>query len=207
MAHHSEAGRTRTYRMGARAEGAEQTRLRVISATIGLAGEKPVAAITLPLIADRAGVSVQTVLRQFGNRDALIAEAASAGRSAVLAERPADPDDVDGSFDALIEHYESRGDGVLLLLGQESWDSTAAAITVDGKRLHRDWVASVFATSLAGLAETRQVEAVDLLVVATDVYAWKLLRRDRGLTREQTSARMRRLVASIITTETSVTEE
>jgi hypothetical protein len=37
---------------------------------------------------------------------------------------------------------------------------------------------------------------VDLLVVATDVYAWKLLRRDRGLSRNQTTERVRRLVAS-----------
>ena len=62
----------RTYRMRARAEAAEQTRLRIIGAAIELAFEKPVAAITLPVIAERASVSVQTVLRQFGSREALI---------------------------------------------------------------------------------------------------------------------------------------
>ena len=112
--------------MRARAEAAEHTRLRIIGAAIELAAEKPVAAITLPLIAERASVSVQTVLRQFGSREGLIEEAAESGRAAVLAERRADPDDIEGSFDALIDHYEARGDGVLLLLGQESWDQTAA---------------------------------------------------------------------------------
>ena len=66
----------RSYRMRARADAAEQTRLRIIGAAIELGFEKPVAAITLPVIAERASVSVQTVLRQFGSREALIEEAA-----------------------------------------------------------------------------------------------------------------------------------
>ena len=112
----------RPYRMRVRAEGAAQTRARVIGSVIELMSEKPIAAITLPLIAGRAGVSVQTILRQFGSREGLFDEAARAARAGVLAERPVDPDDIDGSLDLLIEHYERRGDGVLLLLGQESWE-------------------------------------------------------------------------------------
>jgi AcrR family transcriptional regulator len=179
----------------------------VIAAVIRLANEKPVAAITLPLVADRASVSVQTVLRQFGSRESLIDEAARTAREAVLAERPADPDDTDGSLDALIEHYEARGDGVLLLLGQESWDQTAAAITTDGKLLHRDWVRRAFARTVSPLPVTRREAAVDMLVVATDVYAWKLLRRDRGLSRDETADRMRRLIASVLAAEKQLVEE
>ena len=148
--------------MRARAEAAEQTRLRIIGAAIELAAEKPVAAITLPLIAERASVSVQTVLRQFGSREGLIEQAAQSGRAAVLAERPADPDDIEGSFDALIDHYEARGDGVLLLLGQVSWDQIAADLTRDGKLLHRAWVARTFARTLDALSDSRRVETLDL---------------------------------------------
>ncbi|SFR93262.1 transcriptional regulator, TetR family [Microbacterium sp. cf046] len=198
MAPPTEVSSPRPYRMRARAEGASRTRARVITAVIELANEKPVAAITLPLIADRAGVAVQTVLRQFGSRERLIDEAAGTARAEVLAERSADPHDVDGSLDALVAHYEARGDGVLLLLGQESWDQTAATITADGKSLHRDWVRRAFAHALSPLTEAEQDEALDLLVVATDVYAWKLLRRDRGLSRDDTAERMRRLAASVL---------
>jgi hypothetical protein len=42
---------------------------------------------------------------------------------------------------------------------------------------------------------------VDELVVATDVYAWKLLRRDRGLSRDETAAAIRRIVDALLTTE------
>jgi hypothetical protein len=36
------------------------------------------------------------------------------------------------------------------------------------------------------------------LVVATDVYTWKLLRRDRGLDQATVEARVRQLIASIL---------
>ena len=41
-------------------------------------------------------------------------------------------------------------------------------------------------------------ELTDLLVVATDVYTWKLLRRDRGLGRDRTERRMRLLVDRLL---------
>jgi hypothetical protein len=37
------------------------------------------------------------------------------------------------------------------------------------------------------------------LVVATDVYTWKLLRRDRRLGRQRTEERIRRLVDAVLT--------
>jgi hypothetical protein len=39
---------------------------------------------------------------------------------------------------------------------------------------------------------------IDLLVVATDIYTWKLLRHDRALTRPQTQERMAALVAAVL---------
>jgi hypothetical protein len=41
-------------------------------------------------------------------------------------------------------------------------------------------------------------EVVDLLVVATDVCAWKLLRRDRGLSAARTRARLESLVRAVL---------
>ena len=39
---------------------------------------------------------------------------------------------------------------------------------------------------------------VDLLVVATDVYTWKLLRRDRRLSVRRTCERMESLVRAVL---------
>ena len=188
---------TRSYTMRVRAEQAEQTRLRIIRATVELGGSRPLAACTLPAIAERADVSVQTVLRIFGSRDALFDEVRERTSAEVVAERTADPDDVPASLAALVDHYELRGDTVLLLLGQESWEPVAAEITSRGKRLHRDWVEVVFARALDPLPQPRRAEATDLLVAATDVSAWKLWRRDLGRSRDETLSRMRELVTSV----------
>ena len=188
---------TRTYTMRARAEQAEQTRLRIVRATVALGGERPLAACTLPAIAERAEVSVQTVLRIFGSREALFREILDRTSAEVVAERTADPDDVPASIAALVDHYESRGDTVLLLLGQEAWEPFAEQVTTQGKRLHRDWVGTVFARSLEPLAEARRTAAIDLLVAATDVSTWKLWRRDLGRSREETLDRVLELATSV----------
>jgi predicted acylesterase/phospholipase RssA len=41
-------------------------------------------------------------------------------------------------------------------------------------------------------------EQVDLLVVATDVYTWKLLRRDRGLARPDAEHRVHSLIRAVL---------
>ena len=187
----------RPYTMRVRAEQAEQTRLRIVGAVVGLAMQRPLTACTLPAIAERAQVSVQTVLRIFGSRDELFAEAVERTAADVLAERPADPDDPSASIAALVDHYELRGDGVLLLLGQEAWEPVAAAAVGRGKAEHRRWVANVFAPHLEALDGARREQALDLLVAATDVSAWKLWRRDAGRTRDETLERMLSLVAAV----------
>ena len=44
----------------------------------------------------------------------------------------------------------------------------------------------------------RAPELVPELVVATDVYTWKLLRRDQGLSRDETLAAMLRIVQALL---------
>jgi hypothetical protein len=72
----------------------------------------------------------------------------------------------------------------------------AARVTRHGRSLHRRWVTDTFGPLLP--TGRGREEVVDLLVVATDVYTWKLLRRDRGLSATRTSARMERLVRAVL---------
>jgi len=140
---------------------------------------------------------VQTLLRHFGSREALVEAALARAAREVEEERHAEPGDVAGAVRAVVDHYERRGDGVLLLLAQERSGSFAARVTEHGRAVHRRWVREVFAPVLPpGPAAT---EALDLLVVATDVYTWKLLRRDRGLSVPRTRARMETLVRAVLT--------
>jgi AcrR family transcriptional regulator len=180
----------RLYTMRARAQAAQETERRILEAVAALFWEKPVHRITLDEVAARAGVSVQTLLRHFASRESLLQKAHGRIRDAVMQERAAPPGDVGRAVEAVVEHYEKRGDSVLLLLAQETWDGDLEQFTESGRRAHRDWVERVF--------ETADPALVDLLVVATDVYTWKLLRRDRGLSRRDTETRIRRLVDALL---------
>ena len=68
--------------MTSRARAVEETRRRILDASVDLHGERLVADISLDDIAERAGVSVQTVLRHFGSRAGLVEAAVehAAGR-------------------------------------------------------------------------------------------------------------------------------
>ncbi len=187
----------RTYTMRARADAKAATRLRVLRAVLELSEEKMTIEITLDEVASRAGTSVQTVLRHFGSRDGLLDEAVKLASTDVEEERRAPVGDIGAAIQAVVAHYERRGDFVLRLLGQEH-DPRIAAVVGPGKLLHRRWVEEVFQPQLDERAPTERDALVDLLAVATDLYTWKLLRRDRGLDVETTQVRMNTLVAALL---------
>lgn len=83
------------------------------------------------------------------------------------------------------------------MLAQEHADAPAREVTDSGRAFHRSWAEEVFAPLLPAEAGARE-EAVDLLVVATDVDTWKLLRRDRGLGAAATERRVRALVRAVL---------
>jgi AcrR family transcriptional regulator len=181
---------TRKYTMGARALAVDETRRRIVGALISLAGERPFAEITLETIAERAGVSVQTVLRQFGSREGLFAHAIEAAMAETEEERRTPTGDVASAVRVVVDHYETRGRTALLMLAQEDHDAVARTATDRGKAMHRAWVRDAFAPD--------DEAALDLLVVATDVYTWKLLRLDRGHSRAVTEQRMNHLVDAVL---------
>jgi AcrR family transcriptional regulator len=182
--------------MGARADATARTREAILVATWELAQERLKVAISLADVAGRAGVTVRTVLRHFGSREALFEAAREHGMADIAQERHAPAGDLAEAIRVLIEHYERRGDFVLRMLDQETLDAELARDAAIGRRLHRQWVRDVFGPQLAAASDRRELE--DLLVVATDVYAWKLLRRDAGLSRSKTQERMHTMVRRLV---------
>ena len=188
---------TRRYTMTTRAEAAERTRLRILDAAVALADTKLLADISLDDVATAAEVSVQTVLRRFGSRAALLEAAREHAVAQVTEERRTPVGDVDAAVRVVLDHYEQRGDGVVLMLAQEHADPTIASITAGGRALHRTWVGDTFAPYLPE-DEPERDAVVDLLALATDVYTWKQLRRDRGYSRSRTEARVNQLVRALL---------
>lgn len=191
----------RTYVMTARAEATERTRRAILQAGLDHASATMSVDLALADVARRAGVSVQTVLRHFGSKQGLHSALEAFAQEQVTLERAAPAGDVVAAVRAVVGHYETNGDWVLAILAQERRDERAREVTDQGRALHRAWVQTAFAPQLAQRAPRERAPLVDLLVVATDVYSWKLLRRDRGLSPATVERRILRLVQALLNSE------
>ena len=177
----------RRYRMEARAEAAAANGERILDAAIEMFWERPVEDISLDEVARRAGVSVQTVIRRFGGRDGLFQAAAAREADRIRDQRDRAPvGDAVGAVHVLVEHYEATGDRVLKMLAEEERVPRLSEIVDRGRSLHRGWCARVFAPGLAGHRGADRRRRLAQFVAVCDVYTWKLLRRDAGLSRRQT---------------------
>lgn len=190
--------KARKYDMRARQLAKDATRDAIIDAAISAFEAERTYSITLPAVAERADVTVKTVLRHFGTRDSLIDTAWQRLFDNIRAEREPPPDDPTSALNLLIAHYERRGTMVLATLAQEDKDSRAQRMNSAGRLGHRAWVEKVFDTRLPEQPAER-TRLVDVLVVATDVYTWKLLRHDRGLSVGDVSDRMLLMAEALLT--------
>ena len=174
----------RPYTMRTRALAAEETGRRIVDAAYALFSDHPYDDVTLAAIARAAAVSEQTVLRRFGSKEGLLVAVADQVRSAVLAQRDQAPaDDTGEALANLVAHYEEMGDVVLRLLAQEERVPAIRRVTDRGRELHHAWVDRVFARELAPLGSAARRRRRAQLIAACDVYVWKVLRRDLGLSR------------------------
>ncbi|HEX5622331.1 MAG TPA: TetR/AcrR family transcriptional regulator [Solirubrobacteraceae bacterium] len=191
--------KTRPYRMLARAESAAATGERIIDAAIEAFWASPGLQVSLDEVARRAGVSVQTVIRRFGGRDGLIAATVEREAERVGRLRDQAPvGDAPGAVKVLMDHYEAMGDRVVRMLAEEVRDPALRPIAERGRILHREWCARVFAPALAGRTGADRRRTLAQLVAVCDVYTWKLLRRDTGLSRRQTELAIVELLEPIL---------
>lgn len=185
--------------MVARAEAAERTGEAILEAAAALWREQALDAITLDAIAERAGVSVRTVIRRFGSKDGVVAACIRSDGAGVDAERNrAPPGDVGAALEVLLDHYERDGDAVLRTLALEETLPAAKAVIEAGRASHRAWCARVFADHLPPPGAKARRARLDAFVAATDVYPWKLLRRDLGRSLPATRRAVRHLVEGLI---------
>lgn len=189
----------RKYEMTARADAALATADRIVDAAIEVFWERPTHQISLEEVARRAGVTKQTVLRRFGSKDGLMAAAGDRAIAEASAERDAVvPGDLPGAVHALVGHYERMGDRVLRLLAEESRNPGLQEIADRGRRYHAAECERVFAAALDGLPDQDRRRRLAQFIAVCDVYTWKLLRRDRGLSRPQTELALLELLEPMI---------
>jgi AcrR family transcriptional regulator len=181
----------RAYSMEKRARQAEATRQRILDAAQALFTEES-SGFTLERVASAAGTSVQTVLRAFGSKEALTVAAIGTFRDD---HRSFDmPDSPRRAVAQIFDDYEQIGDRVVRMLAEERQVAGFADAARLGRANHRLWVETVFAAELRRHRGRAREDTLTGLIVATDVYVWKVLRRDLGLDRSTAETTMVRLV-------------
>jgi AcrR family transcriptional regulator len=180
----------RAYSMELRAAAAEATRGRILEAAFEAFLENWYDDVTIASVARRAGVSGQTVLNHFHSKEGLFTAVHERFGQEVVGRRyRPEPGDVHGAVEALVEDYEVTGDAVVRFLALEEKVASVRPALEIGRKGHREWVETMFQAP---------PELTPELVVATDVYTWKLLRRDQGLTRDQTVASILKIVEALL---------
>jgi AcrR family transcriptional regulator len=189
----------RPYRMVARAQAAEQTGKRIVDAAEELFGELLYDQVSLKAVANRAGVTMQTVIRRFGSKEGLFVEWAVRRSQELRRWRDgAAPGGLSEIIRNLMESYEKWGRHQLNLLAQEQRTETIAVAVRSGRAYHHRWVKRVFAAWLDALAaDERDVRTAQLTAV-TDVYMWKVLRDDLGLDDRQAELAIGDLVERLL---------
>jgi AcrR family transcriptional regulator len=179
----------RAYSMELRAAAAEATRERILAAAGEAFLEHWYDDVTIASVARRAGVSGQTVVNHFHTKDQLAMAAYDHLIEGMVAKRYAPAaGDIAALVEALADDYETTGDATVRLLALEERVPSLQPLLTRGRSGHREWVETMFGAR----------ELTPELVVATDVYTWKLLRRDQGLSRDQTVASILKIVEALL---------
>ncbi len=188
----------RPYRMTARAEAAERTGERILEAATELFWERPSTEISLEEVAERAAVSVRTVIRRFGTKEQLFAAASQWASEQVGTQRDqAVVGDIGGAVSVLIDHYEQYGRRVMGLLAAEASMAALTPIVEQGREVHWAWCKRVFEPFLGELAAEPRRRRLAQYVAICDVYTWKLLRIDSRLSRAQTQVALVEMLTAI----------
>ena len=111
---------------------------------------------------------------------------------------PTPAGDLEAAVQSLVDQYEQIGALNIRALEQEHELPLLHQNLAEARRYHREWLADVFAPNLARLAGSERERRLTALYAATDIYLWKLLRRDLKCSRRQTEDTFRRLASGVL---------
>lgn len=144
-------------------------------------------------------MSASSILRRFGSKEEILAAVLAADPLGVAQGRDrVAVGDVQGAVREPIDHYEQVGDAVIRNLALEERIEAIGQAVRQGRALHRAFRARVFAPWLPRRRGPAYDRRLAQFIVATDVYTWKLLRRDHGLDRAEAAGAMRELLDRLL---------
>ncbi len=189
----------RTYNMSLRADRVAQNEQKILEAAVSLWKEFSILDITLEKIAERSGVTVRTLLRKYGSKENLFEACLENDAAHTRMKRSHAPvGDIEASLYILLTDYESLGDASIRTLNVEN-ELPVARKLLDAARLyHRNWCARVFGPYLPDASSPEYEERLLAFITATELYLWKLLRRDLHKSFEETFQVFKTLLEGLI---------
>jgi len=195
----SQAVTSRRYRLGRRAVSATANGESILASARRLFGEFRYDQVSLDDVAAQAGVTERTVVRRFGSKEQLFGAVGVERAASIRRARDEVPaGDIPAAVRLLVGTYEEWGDEVLHLLSQEHGLAGVANNVEAGRRYHAAWVEGAFSPLLGELPPAVRRRRLGELVAVTDIYYWKVLRRDVGLSRAEVEASLRELIGDIV---------
>ena len=194
----SQASPSRPYRQIARASAAQATAALIEEAFAEEMRHRWFDEITLEQVAQRAGVTIRTVIRRFSGKEGLLEAFVENFKRKVTSVRSPVPGDVPATVRHLMAVYEEWGDSVIRNLAQEQRHPALTPLLDMGRAGHRALTTDSFAPWLDRLPEPERRRTIDALVIVTDVYSWKLLRRDMRRSRKETEILLRKLIDGVL---------
>jgi AcrR family transcriptional regulator len=174
-----------TYTQVARADSEARTRESLLDAAEEAFFESDWNRSSLVSIAERAGVTKQTLLRHFDSKDGLLRATYARAFSRVEQQRLEAPqDDIAGAVSNLLDHYYELGDRSRKI---GAIDESVLGLEVGAKarQFHYDWIDHAFGAWLTQLAPSRREIVRRGLIVVCDVQSWSILARDLALPRAE----------------------
>lgn len=188
--------RARTYQSQLRAEQAEETRSRILEATIRVMA-RGIASVSIPEIAREAGVSVPTVYRHFGTkRDLLMAVYPHLARRAGIGQLTF-PQTVDGFHEmvrSVFGRLESLGDEARVAMSGPASEEARKTQMPERYAMSRTFAAAV----MPGATRVEQDRLARVLVILASSYAMRMWRDHLGSSVEEAAGDIDWVLRSVI---------
>lgn len=189
----------RPYRQVARAETQQRTREALLDAAAGELFEGDWPNASLAALAERAGVSKQTLLRHFGSKEGLLVQTLVRGAEEIRDQRWSAPaGDIPAAIENLLEHYDTWGERALRVGSWQRESGILAVLSQGARQLHYEWVDHAFAPWLGELHGESRRRARAALIALCDVQTWWILSHDLGLERAEVHALLTDLVERLL---------
>lgn len=184
--------------MTSRAVSTAATVDRILDAALALWSEQPVDQIRLEALAERAEVTVPTVVRRIGGKPAIFSALVERELARLDVQRVSfaskSVEDIAAYF---VDYYEQFGFLILKLYAEAPQIPGLPELAASARARHLESLREAFAGRLSGDSDSADRRMAQVIVVL-DATTWRIFRADAGLSPDQTRIALGELLSRLV---------